>query len=55
MLILTAIYCAASEPAHQPGTNKATEKTLAGLKDGERKLVSMYQGTSRVHPVDGER
>ncbi|MGA8090549.1 MAG: hypothetical protein WCA10_24955 [Terracidiphilus sp.] len=52
---MTTIYCAESEPAHQPGARKAPEKTLADLKDAERKLMSMYQGTNRVLPLDEER
>jgi hypothetical protein len=55
MLIVTTIYCAETEHVDQPGTKKAAEKTLADLKDGERKLMSMYQGTNRALPLDGER
>ena len=55
MLIVTTIYCAETEPVRQPGTKKAAERTLADLKDAERKLMSMYQGTNRVLPLDGER
>jgi hypothetical protein len=53
MIIVTTIYCA--ETSHQPGSGKVVERTVADLKDAERKLVSLYQGTSRVHPIDGER
>ncbi len=55
MVIVTTIYCAGTGSALQPGTGKVAERTVADLKDADRKLVSMYQGTSRVHPVDGER
>ena len=55
MIIVTTIYCAETERAHQPGSDKVAERTVADLKDAERKLVSMYQGTNRVHPLDGER
>jgi hypothetical protein len=55
MIIVTTIYCAESETTHQPGTKRAAEKTVADLKDAERKLLSMYQGTNRVLPLDGER
>ncbi|MDR5726566.1 MAG: hypothetical protein RB191_03755 [Terriglobia bacterium] len=55
MIIVTTIYCAETEAARQPGSGKVVERTVADLKDAERKFVSAYQGTSRVHPVDGER
>ena len=55
MLIVTTIYCAESEPAKQTNAGKVTEMTLADLKDAERKLLSVYQGTNRVVPLDEER
>ncbi len=55
MIIVTTIYCAETEAARQPGSGKVVERTVADLKDAERKFVSAYQGTSRVHPVDGDR
>jgi hypothetical protein len=55
MIIVTTIYCAQSEHAQQPHTEKVVEMTVADLKDVERKLVSVYQGTNRVLPLDGER
>jgi hypothetical protein len=55
MIIVTTIYCAQSEHVQQPQTGKVIEMTLAGLKDAERKLVSVYQGTNRVLPLDGDR
>ncbi|HMG84113.1 MAG TPA: hypothetical protein VK574_00130 [Terracidiphilus sp.] len=55
MIIVTTIYCAESEPAKQTTTGKVTEMTVADLKDADRKLMSVYQGTNRVQPLDGER
>ena len=55
MLIVTRIYCAEFEPAKEPDTGKAVEWSVADLKDGSRNLLSVYQGTNRVHPIDGER
>ena len=55
MIIVTTIYCAESEPDHQPKTGKVLQMTVADLKDAERKLVNVYQGTNRVLPLDGER
>jgi hypothetical protein len=55
MIIVTTIYCAHSEPAQQPHTRKVIEMTVADLKDAERKLLGVYQGTNRVLPLDGER
>ena len=55
MIIVTTIYCAEPEPATQPATGKVNELTLADLKDAERKLLSVYQGTNRVLPLDEER
>ena len=55
MLILTTIYCAEAEHVQQPRTGKVTEMTSSELKEAERKLLGMYQGTNRVLPLDEER
>ena len=55
MLIVTTIYCADLEPAQPTETGKVHERTVSDLKDASRKLLSVYQGSTRVHPVDGER
>ena len=54
MLIVTSIYCAKLEPAYD-ATGKALERNIADLKDVHRNLVSVFQGTNRLHPIDGER
>lgn len=54
MIIVTTIYCAETEPAKQTNAGKATEMTVADLRDAERKLLSVYQGTNRVLPLDGQ-
>lgn len=55
MLILTTIYCAETEHVEQPRTEKVMEMTIDDLKEAERKLLGVYQGTNRVLPLDGER
>jgi hypothetical protein len=55
MLIVTTIYCAETEPAHQSETGEMHEMTVADLKDVKRSLLSVYQGSTRVLPLDGER
>jgi len=55
MLILTTVYCAEAEHIQRPGTGKVIEMTLTDLKEAERKLLGVYQGTNRVLPLDGER
>jgi len=55
MLIVTSIYFSKLEPVHDAATGKAMERNIADLKDIHRNLVSVYQGTNRLHPIDGER
>ena len=55
MLIVTSIYCAKFEPAYDAATGKALERNITDLKDIHRNLVSVFQGTNRMHPIDGER
>ena len=55
MLIVTTIYCADTTPSHPAETGKIQELTVADLKDVKRSLLSVYQGSSRVLPLDGER
>lgn len=50
MLILTTIYIAKSEPARNPTTGEIIEKKVYDLKDDDRKMVSVYQGTNRLLP-----
>jgi hypothetical protein len=49
MLIITSIYCAKLEPVHDAATGKIMERNIADLKDAHRNLVSVYQGTNRMH------
>jgi hypothetical protein len=55
MIIVTTIYCAELEPVHEPCTQKVVEKCVADLKNASRDLLSVYQGTNRMLPMDGER
>jgi len=55
MLIVTSIYCARLDPVHDAATGKIMERSIADLKDASRNLVSVHQGTNRMHPIDGER
>lgn len=55
MLIVTSIYLSKLEPAYDAATGKALERNVSDLKDTHRNLVSVYQGTNRMHPIDGER
>ena len=55
MTIVTTIYCAELETVQEPGTQKVVEKSVADLKNASRDLLSVYQGTNRVQPMDGER
>jgi hypothetical protein len=55
MLIVTSIYCAKLEPVQDAATGKILERNIADLKEANRNLVSVYQGTNRLHPMDGER
>ena len=52
MVILTSVYYAKLEPVKDSNTGKIVEPSVADLKDAERKLTSVYQGTNRVHPID---
>jgi len=36
-------------------TGKIVERNVADLKDANRDLLNVYQGTNRVQPMDGER
>lgn len=55
MLVVTTIYCAELEPVRAPGREKVAEKCVADLKNASRNLLSVYQGTHRTLPADGER
>jgi hypothetical protein len=54
MLIITSIYFSKLEPAYD-AAGKAMERNISDLKDTHRNLVSVFQGTNRLHPIDGER
>jgi hypothetical protein len=55
MVIVTTIYCAELEAVREPGTQKVIEKCVADLKNASKNLLSVYQGTNRMLPMDGER
>ncbi len=55
MLIVTSIYCARLDPVHDAATGKIVERSIADLRDANRNLVSVHQGTNRAMPMDGER
>jgi hypothetical protein len=50
MLIVTSIYCAKLETVHDAATGKIMERSIADLKDADRNLLQVYQGTNRMHP-----
>jgi hypothetical protein len=49
MLIITTIYYAEVEPIRKPstGTIRITEEEESQLRNANRKVVTVYQGTSR--------
>jgi hypothetical protein len=55
MLIVTSIYCAKLERVQDALTGKHVERNIADLKDANRDLMSVYQGTNRPQPMDGDR
>jgi len=59
MLIVTSIYCAklerALERAQDALTGKGSERNISNLKDANRDLISVYQGTNRATPMDRNR
>jgi hypothetical protein len=55
MLIVTSIYCAKLEPVQNATNGKIVERSIADLKEANRNLLSVYQGTNRMHPMEGER
>jgi hypothetical protein len=55
MLIVTSIYCAKLERVQDALTGKRIDRNIADLKDASRNLVTVYQGTNRPQPMDGER
>ncbi|WP_348262051.1 hypothetical protein P8935_19880 [Telmatobacter sp. DSM 110680] len=55
MVIVTSIYCAKLERVQDAFTHQQIEPSIADLKDAERDLMSVYQGTNRTQPMDGER
>ena len=52
MLVVTTIYCAESEPAKGSDTGKVVVRSIGDLKGADRKLLKVYQGTNREHPID---
>jgi hypothetical protein len=55
MVIVTSVFCAKLEPVQDAATGKIVERNVADLKDANRDLLNVYQGTNRVQPMDGER
>jgi hypothetical protein len=47
MLIITTIYYAEAGPSRKPSTDRMTEREDSELKNTTRKVVTVYQGTSR--------
>lgn len=48
MLIITTIYYVEVESARKPNTNRMTETEDSHLKNPNRKVVVVYQGTNRT-------
>ena len=38
-----------------PPTERLWKRSIADLKEANRNLLSVYQGTNRMHPMEGER
>ena len=55
MVIVTSIYCAKLERVQDAFTHKQAELNIADLKDAHRDLLSVYHGTNRTQPTDGDR
>ena len=55
MIIVTSIYCAKLERVQDAFTHKPLELNIADLKDADRDLLTIFQGTNRTQPTDGER
>lgn len=55
MIVVTSIYCAKLERTQDELTGKAAERNVTDLKDASRDLMTVYQGTNRAMPMDGDR
>jgi hypothetical protein len=55
MIVVTSIYCAKLERIEDAFTHKRVEPNIIDLKEACRDLLSVYQGTNRSQPMDGER
>ncbi len=55
MIIVTSVYCAKLERTEDAFTHKPIEPNIVDLRDADRNLMSVYQGTNRQQPMDGER
>lgn len=50
MLVVTSIYFAKLETVREPATGRISERNVSDLKDAEREIVNVHQGSSRVGP-----
>ena len=55
MTVVTSIYCAKLERSQDAITGKHVELNVTDLKDVNRDLMRVYQGTNRSQPMDGDR
>jgi hypothetical protein len=55
MIIFTSIYCAKLQRTEDALTHKPVEPSIADLKGAYRDLLTVYQGTNRTQPMDGDR
>jgi hypothetical protein len=54
MIIFTSIYCAKLQRTEDALTHKPVEPSIADLKGAYRDLLTVYQGTNRTQPMDGD-
>ena len=52
MLVITTIYFAHLEDALDPRTGKPIKREVSDLKDANKKVVVVYQGTNHGAPTD---
>ena len=53
MLVITTIYYAHLEEGRDPRTGEPIKPEVSDLKDANKKVVVVYQGTSQSSPTDG--